>query len=424
MAATSFASANVPYTDFTLPRTGAADGISGVNPNKLWLPLWSGEVIHAYDQYNMFENMITTKSLTGGVTWEFPVTGVVGLNPSWNSGVELGAYSGDTNSTSNSFKVSLDKRPMAAHFETDNIDALITQWDFRSELARQSGITLANTRDKQLAVSLLAACAVAPISSDPRPNIANAFQDPTIVSVVTAGACTEANALQILQEIENYLVTCQENDVMTGTVYCVVRPKVFQMIRALGIPREVSKFTNNPLFTGGQAYGGVGSGFDGMNVMTDTLEYMGCKIVKSNHLPSTGYDVAANNIGSNKYNLNAASASYVSSGSTTGTLAAFSLFGMIFQTDAVAGLSLQGMKVDSIADVRRNTQFTVASMMKGTGIIKPEVCKALIGTTTGSGAGTTVARSVLRVHLNGSSSATGSTHAYLTNGFSAEYASA
>ena len=123
------------------------------------MPLWSGEVIHAYDQYNMFENMITSKSLTGGVTWEFPVTGVVGLNPSWNSGVELGAYSGDTNSTSSSFKVSLDKRPMAAHFETDNIDALITQWDFRSELARQSGITLANTRDKQLAVALLAACA-------------------------------------------------------------------------------------------------------------------------------------------------------------------------------------------------------------------------------------------------------------------------
>ena len=415
MAATTFASVNVPYTDFTLPRTGAADGISGANPNKLWLPLWSGEVIHAYDQYNMFESMVTTKSLTGGVTWEFPVTGVVGLNPSWNSGVELGAYSGTTNATSSSFKVSLDKRPMAAHFETDNIDALITQWDFRSELARQSGITLANTRDKQLAVSLLAACAVPSFTNDPRPNISSAFQDPAIVATVASGSCGEINALNVLQEIENYLVTCQENDVVSGTIYCVVRPKVFQVIRALGIPRATDKYTNNPLFTGGQAYGGSGMTLDGgMNVMTDSLEYMGVKIVKSNHLPSTAYDVTANNIGSSKYNLNCSSTSYVSTGSTQG-FTGFSVYGIIFQTDAVAGLSLQGMKVDSIADVRRNTQFTVASMMKGTGIIKPEVCKALIGASAGS-----ATRAVLYAHLDGNS-VSGTKTQNLELGFAAEY---
>ena len=412
MAATSFASGNVPYTDFTLPRTAAADGISGVNPNKLWLPLWSGEVIHAYDQYNMFESMVTTKSLTGGVTWEFPVTGVVGLNPSWNSGVELGSYSGDTNSTSSSFKVSLDKRPMAAHFETDNIDALITQWDFRSELARQSGITLANTRDKQLAVALLAACAVSPITNDPRPNIASAFQNPAIVAASnTAANCDSGDALLLLQEIENYLVACQENDVMVGTVYCVVRPKVFQVIRALGIPRTMS---NNVNLSQGTIVGPDMT--SGMNGMTDSLDYMGVKIVKSNHLPATGYNVTANNIGSSKYNLNASATSYIATGNTTGTYTGFSLFGMIFQTEAVAGLSLQGMKVDSIADVRRNTQFTVASMMKGTGIIKPELCKALIGASAGA-----ATRTVLSTHLNGNS-VSGALTNNLVNGFAAEYA--
>ena len=410
MAATTFASVNVPYTDLTLPRTAAADGISGVNPNKLWLPLWSGEVIHAYDQYNMFENMITSKSLTGGVTWEFPVTGVVGLNPSWNSGVELGAYSGDTNSTSSSFKVSLDKRPMAAHFETDNIDALITQWDFRSELARQSGITLANTRDKQLAVALLAACAVSPFTNDPRPNISSAFQNPAIVAASnTAANCDSADALKCLEEIENYLVACQENDVMVGTVYCVVRPKVFQVIRALGIPRVMTSNIN--LSTGVVVGPDMTSG---MNGMADSLDYMGVKIVKSNHLPSTAYNVTANNIGSTKYNLNASATSYLSTGVTQG-YTGFSVFGIIFQTEAVAGLSLQGMKVDSIADVRRNTQFTVASMMKGTGIIKPEVCKALIGASAGA-----ATRAVLFAHLDGNS-VTGAKTQNLDLGFGAEY---
>ena len=33
------------------------DGTSGSNTTggKLWIPIWSGEVIHAYDQYNKFE---------------------------------------------------------------------------------------------------------------------------------------------------------------------------------------------------------------------------------------------------------------------------------------------------------------------------------------------------------------------------------
>ena len=59
-------------------------GVAGAN--KLWLPLWSGEVIHAYDQYNVFENLITSKSLTGGFSYEFPVTGTVALNASWDAG--------------------------------------------------------------------------------------------------------------------------------------------------------------------------------------------------------------------------------------------------------------------------------------------------------------------------------------------------
>ena len=49
----------------------------------------------------------------------------------------------------------------------------------------------------------------------------------------------------------------------------------------------------------------------------------------------------------------------------------------MFTPDAVAGLRLQGLKVDTVDDVRRNTTFTVASMMQGTGVLRPE-CAALI----------------------------------------------
>jgi hypothetical protein len=390
--ADSFTSAN----DFALNRTGLGDAPAGgvAGANKLWLPLWSGEVINAYDQYNMFENMITTKSLSGGYSYEFPVTGTIALNAAWDAGEELGGGS----STSTTFKVNLDKRPMAAHFETDNVDLLVTQWDYRSELARQAGLTLANTRDRQLAVALLAACALPPLANDPRGLTVDSMPAPGVVSANAPSAADDTVGLNILAQIENYIVQMQENDFPVENVYCVVTPKVFQVIRSLGIPRANDKFTNSPLFGASDNFGGNGAPLsEGMNSMMDSLDYMGVKIIKSNHLPRTNYNASASTyIGGSKYNLKADT---------------IKLHGIIFQPAAIAGLSLMGMKVDTVQDVRRNTQFTVASMMKGTGILRPELCKALVGATTSTDLD---ARTELFSALDNGSN--------LTNGFAAEYA--
>jgi hypothetical protein len=172
---------------------------------------------------------------------------------------------------------------------------------------------------------------------------------------------------------------------------------VFQVIRALGIPRSM---TNNVNTSYGQLFGGgddwkAGAPMNvGMNAMADTLEYMGVKIVKTNHLPKTNLSTTANNIGSSKYNLDCSG---------------FSTYGVIFQKEAIAGLSLQGMKVDTVQDVRRNTQFTVASMLKGTGVVRPELCKLLVGGTTLS---TIDTRAEIATLLGTN----------FTNGFAAEYA--
>jgi len=425
---------NLAGGDFSPPRANTSDAIDGSNPNKLWLPLWSGEVIHAYDQYNVFESLITNKSLTGGFSWEFPITGTVGLEPSWDAGEELGGYSGSASATTNSFKVNLDKRPMATHFETDNVDALITQWDYRSELARQAGQTLANTRDRQLAETICVAGLLSPLgvthtsgsgtSADPRGLTYADFPSPAVVGTAVTGAnnyavtnCTELSALNILKAIEDYFVFMQEHDYPANNVYCVVTPKVFQVIRGLGIPRAshaasgqswtTGTYANTPLFTGAPDYNaGMGIGM-GMNALTDSLEYMGCRIIKSNHLPN-GKDYATNNIGSAKYNLKW----------TADTCP--DIFGAIFQPEAVAGLSLMGMKVDTVQDVRRNTQFTVASMMKGTGIIRPELCQLLVGINDG-GAGSDLATTGIDARHEVYSIINTASSSALTNGFGSEY---
>jgi hypothetical protein len=40
-------------------------------------------------------------------------------------------------------------------------------------------------------------------------------------------------------------------------------------------------------------------------------------------------------------------------------------------------MRLQGMKVETVKDVRRGTFFTVASIMGGAGILRPELCAAI-----------------------------------------------
>jgi hypothetical protein len=401
----AFSGSDIGVGDLAPTRSAVGDQTSGgaAGVNKLWLPLWSGEVINAYDQFNMFENMITTKTLTGGVSYEFPITGTVGLNPSWGAGVELGGDTTDNKTTT--IKVVLDNRPMAAHFETDNVDMLITQWDYRSELARQAGLTLANTRDRQILMALVAAGAVPSIASDPRGLAAAAFHVPSQIKfgATPAGlpaATTDAEGLLILQAIEDYLVVCQENDVVVGSVYCAVTPKVFQVIRALGIPRSTSTFTNYPLFGASAEVGGMGAPLaQGMNAMTDTLDYMGVKIVKTNHIPKVDQVGSTNAIGGIKYQLDCSD---------------FGIYGIIFQSEAIAGLSLMGMKVDTVQDVRRNTQFTVGSMLKGTGILKPEMVKLI----TAGATDLTTANTRAKIAAFLKSTTAGN----WDNGFAAEYA--
>ena len=418
----AFANADIAAGDFSLTHATAGAAVSGGSTalNKLWLPLWSGEVINAYDQYNIFEHLITYRPLFGGFSYEFPITGTIALKPSWDAGVELGGGA----STTNTFKVNLDARPMAAHFETDNIDALVAQWDYRSELARQAGMTLSNTRDKQIISSLIAACALAPLTADPRgvlsfPAPACVLGNTTNNSEATARAvgysvsnCTEQTALEILKSIEDYVVQMQENDYPCGMVICAVPPKVFQVIRALGIPRTTTDLgTRIPMFGASDMYGGNGVPMAyGANALTDSLDYMSVKIVKTNHLPKVNLGASgdANSIGAAKYNLNCS---------------LFDIYGIMFQPEAVAGLALQGLKVDTVMDIRRNTQFTVASMLMGTGVLRPELCKLIVGVvpTATAISNSSTATAALNTRAGLVSHLTAASNTSFTNGFASEY---
>tara|TARA_R100000234_G_scaffold120054_1_gene105136 strand:+ start:7723 stop:8985 length:1263 start_codon:yes stop_codon:yes gene_type:complete len=367
--------------------TSGAAYSDGVTAGKLWLPIWSGEVINAYDEFNMFEQLVTSRVIPSGTTMEFPITGTVALEPSWDAGQEL---IGGSDAKTSTFAVSLDKRPMAAHFEIDNVDLMLTQWEFRNELARQAAMTLANTRDKQLYSYLVRAAVTSQIANDPRPalNLDSALygDDGTgslkLSSWGTAGATAAhraTGALSALEKVEKYIVFLQENNIPYDQLFMAVSPQCFMDIRSLGVARTNDNLSSGgrQLYFGGNTEGGYGTGLgnhltDSYGQLHDTLEYMGCTIIKTNHGADQLRDISgATTIGEAKYNLDFLMGMTDTSTETTGVRA------VMFTPDAVASLRLQGLKVDTVDDVRRNTTFTVASMMQGTGVLRPE-CAAII----------------------------------------------
>ena len=374
-------------------RTGAngldptsGGGAAGGQTDKLWMPIWSGETLTAYDHYRVFQGMTESRSIASGRVAEFPIMGTVALKAAWSAGEEL---VGNTNDhASKTVAVQLDARPIATHFELDNIDLMITQWEFRSELARQAGQTLANARDLQVGAFLVRAGAESLMTDDPRlagsdwrgtmkDSPAFFSTDYNNIGNDAASAADRADAaLKLLEAIEEFQVHLQEIEAdATGGVFCAVTPRAFHDIRALGVARESADLVGGagrPFFGGVSDAGGLGAGLrDGMMNLQDRLEYMGVTIIKTNHLPNFDASVAGYEIGEGRYNLD-------------GSAGGGNVKAIIWQPKAVAELALTGLKVDTVDDIRRNSVFTVASMMGGTGVLRPECCSVVSGTAHAS----------------------------------------
>jgi len=427
----------------TAPSFTSVPAQSSSDPN-YWLPIWSGEVINAYDQYNLFEPLVTTETIESGTTKRFPVTGTVGHIGKWNAGVELIGDSSIQNP--GWFDISLDERPMAAYFELDDIHLMLTQWDYRAELARQAGLQLSYVRDKQIACMI----AKAAFADNREPfgdeysgmnNSSNVVLAPdakfNVLGLRTASQAERTDAaLLLLDYIERYMVRLAEIDATLGDVYCAVTPQAFHDIRALGIARDSGSLlggAGRPFFGGVAEAGGLGSPLaNGMFGIQESLDYMGVKIVKSNHLAQLDHVIVSSgtvtditssisstanisrsalqtngrllnnnntgvitDLGDAKYNFNwhgwttggtNPNDAALNNGRDVGLVTTSNVFNpvkaLIWQRSAVCSLRLQGMKVESVKDVRRGTYFTVSSIMAGAGILRPELCGAIQGTYT------------------------------------------
>jgi hypothetical protein len=134
-------------------------GGSFANDNALFLKLFSGEVLTTYQLETVMDNLVTKRTISGGKTAQFPVTGQVSAAYHVPGTEIVGA-----NTNQNELTINVDDL-LVAPVSIARIDEAKTQYDYRSIYSRECGRALARAKDKKLLrIAILAARAAAPIS--------------------------------------------------------------------------------------------------------------------------------------------------------------------------------------------------------------------------------------------------------------------
>jgi len=319
------------------------------------LPVFGGEVLTAFEEYNQFLDKVNYKTISSGNTMKFPATWKIG-SEYHEAGTELLGLDVETKE----YTITLDDRPLVSHFEVDDIDTALGHFDVRNELATECGRELARQLDRKIAILLLnAARTGADSGTNSFPIGGNTYYGAQADFDDTNWGL-EQNAAMLVEAIGAISEEMDKKDVPTNDRCAVVNVPLYYALRKLGLPYYNSGPQNlsTQALWGRNDTGAAGPRIQdgqGYNVPIDVL---GVPVYASNHLPSSNITT-----GPTKYQGNFA---------RTG--------GVVFQKQAIAVLQLMGISTEKFRDVRRQSDFMVAKMMTGGGTLRPYCAYEIAGT--------------------------------------------
>lgn len=305
---------------------------SGGSDSALFLKLFAGEVLTAFDEACVTQDKHKVRNISSGKSATFPATWKV-VARYHTPGNEI---TGQT-SNINERVINIDDLLISDVFIA-NIDEAKNHFEVRSEYTRQTGLALANQWDKNvLQVGCLAAAASATVTGG------NGGTSLTSLTTLYRTSATDLAA-----GIYSAVQAMDEKDVpMDDKKYCYVRPAQYYLLA------QSTALVNRDWALGG---GNVAEG--------KIIQVAGVPIVKTNHLPITD----------------------LSGGSSTGQnntyLADFSKVAALVMSDCAVGtVKLLDLAVESEYEVWRQGTLIVSKYAVGTGILRPE-CAAVLKTTS------------------------------------------
>ena len=312
-----------------ISRLGQLNGAGDVNA--LFLKVFSGEVLSAFERENLMLNMTNVRSIASGKSAQFPVTGTISSSYHTIGNEILG-----TDIKKNEKIINIDDM-LLSHAFVAEIEELKNHYDVRSIYSKEMGQALAKTIDKNILNLVVLASRVATA------NVTGG----NLGSVITdADADTSASSLK--DSIFDAIQKLDENDVPSSDRFIVVKPD--QYYQLLNLDSVMSRdFSSN---AGDRAKGFI-------------TTIGGVPLVKSNTAVASFTDQSsASTSGTNN--------TYIGNFSTVQAV--------IFHKQAVGTVKLKDLVLETTYDPRRLGTLMTARMALGHGILRPE-CAVSIKTS-------------------------------------------
>ena len=298
----------------TVLHGGQVNGLG--DENALFLKVFGGEVMAAFDEVNVFKDKHQVRNIANGKSAQFPATWKVGANYH-TPGTEILGQAANLAERI----ITIDDLLLSDVFFA-NIEEAKSHFDYRSEYTRQVGIALANQYDKNVAqTGVLAARAL--------PTVTGGYDGGEIVkgtAVLTDAPTLGAGIWAAAQMLD-------EKDVPANDRCAFLRPAQYYLLAQ--DTNLLNKF-----------WGGAGSLSEGY-----LPEVAGIDIVKTNHLPNTNITTSFGN----KYD-----------GDFTKTAC------LVMNKGAVGTVQLLDLATEAEYDIRRQGTLVVAKYALGHGILRPE----------------------------------------------------
>ena len=294
-------------------RPGQADGAG--DSDALFLKVFSGEVLTAFEETNVFMACTRIRTITSGKSAQFPVHWK-GTASYHTPGAELIG----TTVNANEILIVVDDLLIADRF-LDTLDNAKNHYDYRSILSRDSGRELAKQFDLNVAqTGVITARASAQVSGG------------NGGTVITSGSADTSGA-DLMTAIFDAAQNLDEKDVPDDDRWCYLKPAQYYNLV------EADKALNRD-------FGGNPGVFSDGTI----LRVAGIGIVKTNNLPTT--DIQS---GLSKYNGDF---------STTSAL--------IMHESAVGTVKLMDLSTEMEWDIRRQGWLIIAKYALGHGLLRPE----------------------------------------------------
>ena len=348
--------------DTSPSRVGLVEG--GSDNNELFLKKFSGEILQAFEESNIFKPLHTIRTIESGKSAQFPVTGIASANyhtPGENIADGGNSYLSDIKKTEKI--ITIDKMLVASTFLA-NIDDVKNHYDIRSVYSNELGKALAVRFDTALAKVFIAAArsganltqvgkggSILDISTNSFVNYGDANPD-----------VTDPSGAELVAALFSAAQRMDEHDVPSDGRFCVLRPQEYY--RLVTGADDSNGFSLTSAIN--KDIGGAGSLAAG-----NVPQIAGISLFKSNHIPST--DLSAVSSGDGESNNDVFDGNGIGyNGNFTNTK------GIVSHSAAVGTVKLLDLATESEYQIERQGTLFVAKYAMGHGVLRPECAIELI----------------------------------------------